>query len=206
MNYQTSAAGLSRLKASEALRLFAYPDVASPLAVATKGAAWGFRPAAFIFSMLAPSTRTLKGDPWTIGWGTTTYPDGRKVGPDDSCTEDQADRWLEAYVQKLEDHMNRVVTNDVLTQGMFDALMSWGYNVGNGAVQRSELLEHLNAGRWIQAQAEFDDWTKAGGKVGVLKRRRDEEQQLFNDGIRSVLAHDPVTLKLFNDYVASLDR
>lgn len=70
-----------------------------------------------------------------------------------------------------------------LTQGQFDALVSFTYNVGSGALRRSTLLKKVNAKDFDSAAGEFGKWVKAGGKVYAgLVRRRNEEAALFRGG------------------------
>ena len=51
--------------------------------------------------------------------------------------------------------MNRDVTG-ALTQGRFDALVSFSFNVGEGALKKSTLLKKMNAGDMDGAAREFD--------------------------------------------------
>ena len=127
-------------------------------------------------------------EPWTIGYGTTRYPDGSPVRPVDACTPAQAWQWLEhdaAFTARVVDAGLQVPVN----QPMFDALVSLAYNIGVGAFRRSTLLQLLNEGNYLGAADEFDRWNRAGGRVmNGLVRRRDDEQALFNEGIRVALA------------------
>lgn len=67
-----------------------------------------------------------------------------------------------------------------LSQNAWDALVSFTFNLGCGALSRSTLLRHLNAGHVMLAAAEFPRWNKAGGRVlPGLTRRREEERRLF---------------------------
>jgi hypothetical protein len=63
-----------------------------------------------------------------------------------------------------------------LTQGQFDALVSFAYNVGSRALSTSTLIK-LNAGDIKGAADEFLRWNKSGGKVmaGLTNRRKAEE-------------------------------
>jgi lysozyme len=63
-------------------------------------------------------------------------------------------------------------------QGVFDALVSFSFNVGLGNLQRSSLRMKTNRGDFEGAAAEFMKWTKAAGKVlpGLVKRRLDEQR------------------------------
>ena len=66
-----------------------------------------------------------------------------------------------------------------LSQGQFDALVSFTYNLGPGALRRSTLLRRVNAGE-PDAAEEFDRWTFAGGRrLPGLVRRRAAERALF---------------------------
>ena len=67
-----------------------------------------------------------------------------------------------------------------LTQGQFDALVSFAYNLGARALSTSTLLQKLNAGDYTGAADEFPRWNKAGGKVlPGLTWRREAERALF---------------------------
>ena len=61
-------------------------------------------------------------------------------------------------------------------QGVFDALVSFSFNVGLGNLQRSSLRMKTNRGELEEAAEEFMKWTKAAGRVlpGLVKRRQDE--------------------------------
>lgn len=71
-----------------------------------------------------------------------------------------------------------------LTQGQFDALVSFAYNLGPGNLESSTLLRLLNAGLYADAANQFSRWNKAGGKVlAGLTTRRAAEKSLF-EGIK----------------------
>src|SRR3712207_1132154 len=73
-----------------------------------------------------------------------------------------------------------------LTQNQFDALVSFTFNVGTGALRKSTLLKRLNAGDYAGAADAFGMWTKAGGKVVAgLVRRRSEEAALFRGSAKA---------------------
>ena len=65
-----------------------------------------------------------------------------------------------------------------LTQGEFNALVSFTYNVGSGNLESSTLLKLINEERYIAASEQFLRWTKASGKQlkGLLIRRQEEKQ------------------------------
>ena len=69
-----------------------------------------------------------------------------------------------------------------LTQAQFDALVSFTYNVGAGALRKSTLLTVLNRGDYKGAAAQIRRWVYAGGyKVRGLAKRREEEARPFED-------------------------
>jgi lysozyme len=116
---------------------------------------------------------------WTIGIGTTVYPDGRKVQRGDKCTEQQADRYLAHDLQEFERAVAAMVTVP-LTGNQFASLVSLAYNVGIGALRGSTLLRLLNAGDYVNAANQFLRWNRGGGRVlpGLVKRRA-AERALF---------------------------
>jgi lysozyme len=64
-----------------------------------------------------------------------------------------------------------------------DRLVSFTFNIGEGALAGSTLLRKVNRRDFDGAAAEFDRWTKAGGQVlPGLVRRRNAEEALFRDG------------------------
>lgn len=128
------------------------------------------------------------GAPWTIGWGHTGY----EVKPGLTCTQEQADAWLEKDVSIAECVVNSNVPDELMTQGMFDALVSMVYNIGPGAKglrdgilrlksgSPSTFFRKLIAGDKQGAAEEIVKWNKSGGQVmNGLTRRRHAELGLF---------------------------
>lgn len=110
----------------------------------------------------------------TIGYGHTA---GVAMGQ--TITQQQADDYLRRDVRQFERAVERLVKVP-LTQGQFDALVSFAFNLGEGALAQSTLLRLLNAGDYAGAAAQFDRWNKAGGRVlPGLVRRRAAERALF---------------------------
>lgn len=67
-----------------------------------------------------------------------------------------------------------------LTQGQYDALVSFVYNVGTDAFRRSALRRKLNEGKYEEAAEEFPKWIYAKGKkLKGLINRRQNERRLF---------------------------
>jgi len=111
---------------------------------------------------------------WTIGYGHTLG-----VKPGDTCTQEQADQWLQQDMAWAVNCVNALVTVP-LTQGQFDALVDFSFNLGYGSLQHSTLLQLVNQGKFSEAANEFEKWDHAGGKVVAgLLRRRDAEKAEF---------------------------
>ena len=67
-----------------------------------------------------------------------------------------------------------------LTDGQFDALVSFTFNLGGGALQRSTLRRKVNREEHSDVPAEFMRWVWAGGrKLRGLVRRRRAEAKLY---------------------------
>ena len=116
---------------------------------------------------------------WTIGFGTTVYPNGIKVMKGDTCTEAQAKTYMAHDLKKFEATVNKAVTVQ-LNQNQFDALVSLAYNIGTNAFSKSTLVKKLNANDIRGAADQFDVWVNAGGKrMQGLVNRRSKEKQLF---------------------------
>lgn len=116
---------------------------------------------------------------WTIGFGTTIYPNGIKVKKGDTCTEAQAKAYMAHDLKKFELAVSGAVTVP-LSQNQFDALVSLAYNIGTNAFKNSTLVKKLNDGDLKGAVNQFDVWVNAGGKrMQGLVNRRAKEKVLF---------------------------
>ncbi len=116
---------------------------------------------------------------WTIGFGTTVYPNGIKVKKGDTCTEAQAKAYMAHDLKKFASAVNNAVTVP-LNQNQFDALVSLAYNIGTGAFSKSTLVKKLNANDYRSAADQFDVWVNAGDKrMQGLVNRRAKEKALF---------------------------
>jgi lysozyme len=115
---------------------------------------------------------------WTIGYGSTA---GVKEGQ--VISQAQAEALFDKDIQRFVDGVNQAVKVE-LNQNQFDALVSFAYNCGVGALQKSTLLEYVNKRQFDKASVEFEKWNKGGGKVlQGLVSRRNEEQALFDRSI-----------------------
>ena len=131
----------------------------------------------------------------TIGWGTTRYPDGRRVKLSDKPIDQAtATRYLAHELTQDEAAFDRLTTVRLppLSRG---ALVSFVYNCGAGAYKGSTLRKRVNAGRWADVPKELAKWKYGGGKVlPGLVRRRAAEAELFLRGIRQQnMPPEPVT-------------
>ncbi|BEL80129.1 lysozyme [Serratia marcescens] len=116
---------------------------------------------------------------WTIGYGWTQPVDGKKVGPGMQIDQATADRLLKCGVVQYEQGVNQLVKVKI-TQGQFDALVSFAYNLGLRSLSTSTLLKKLNAGDKAGAADEFGKWVNAGGKrLKGLVARRAAEREMF---------------------------
>ncbi|BEM27702.1 lysozyme [Serratia marcescens] len=116
---------------------------------------------------------------WTIGYGWTQRVDGKKVGPGMQIDQATADRLLKCGVVQYEQGVNQLVKVKI-TQGQFDALVSFAYNLGLRSLSTSTLLKKLNAGDKAGAADEFGKWVNADGKrLDGLVARRAAEREMF---------------------------
>ncbi|MDE7322631.1 MAG: glycoside hydrolase family protein [Lachnospiraceae bacterium] len=114
---------------------------------------------------------------WTIGYGHTGG-----VSSGMTISQAQAEAYLKSDLARFEKAVNKYVTVGI-TQNMFDALVSFTFNLGEGSLANSTLLKKLNAGDVSGAANEFDKWVYASGKVSNgLVRRRAAEKALFLNG------------------------
>lgn len=145
----------------------------------------------------------------TIGYGTTKYPNGKKVSlGDPEITELQAAEYLEHEINEKAAGVEKYVTV-AINQNQFDALVSFAYNLGVGALQKSTLIRLLNAGDVSGAAEQFLRWTKASGKeLPGLLRRRQAERSLFlkSDVLTPSLLSDGPTTEEINKKLADIEK
>lgn len=116
---------------------------------------------------------------WTIGYGWTQPVDGKKIGPGMQIDHATADRLLKCGVVQYEQGVNQLVKVKI-TQGQFDALVSFAYNLGLRSLSTSTLLQKLNDGDRQGAADQFGRWVNAGGKrLDGLVARRAAEREMF---------------------------
>jgi len=96
--------------------------------------------------------------------------------------EAEAVRLLRADVRIAEMAVRRLITV-TLSQGQFDALVSFTFNLAAGRLQMATLRQVVNRGAHAQAPVQFARWVFARGrKLPGLVRRRAEEIKLYQGG------------------------
>jgi lysozyme len=121
------------------------------------------------------SAYTCPGGVLTIGYGHTSAAGKPDVVRGMRISEREAEDILRRDLSRFEARVNRLVKVP-LTQGQFDALVSFDFNTG--ALHSSSLLKKLNAGEHSRVPAQLMRWTKGGGRElpGLVRRRRDEAE------------------------------
>lgn len=117
---------------------------------------------------------------WTIGWGET---DG--VRPGDTCTKEEADRWLCEDLTERTRAVRELCTIDP-SPNELGAMVSLAYNIGVGAFAKSTVLRAHNAGSTQAAARAFGLWnmarnprTKTLEELPGLTARRAREAALY---------------------------
>jgi lysozyme len=108
---------------------------------------------------------------WTIGYGWT-----HGVKPGMVWTRQKAEEMLVEGVKPYARAVAESIGKAPTTQGAFDALTSFAYNAGTGALRKSSMLRLHRQGKYQAAADAFLNWTRGGGKVlpGLVRRRKHE--------------------------------
>jgi lysozyme len=94
-------------------------------------------------------------------------------------TEEQASLLLAKDLVSSEIAVLRLTTVP-LSDGQFDALVSFVFNLGSGCYQRSTLRQKVNREEHVDAANAFGMYRRAAGKIQLgLVRRREAEKQLY---------------------------
>lgn len=106
----------------------------------------------------------------TIGYGST----GNHVKPGMVITEAQAEELLRSDLRRFEDWV--AAHCKPATDNQFSALVSFAFNVGEGALKDSTLRRKHLEGDYAGAAEQFARWNKGGGRElpGLVKRRARE--------------------------------
>lgn len=127
----------------------------------------------------------------TIGFGSTMYPNGRKVTMQDKAiTKDEADKIFEWHLSLFERDVEYLTKSVFLNQNQFNSLVSFAYNLGSD-IDADNIAEGLGDSTLLKRVLinpndptianEFAKWNKAGGKVvkGLTTRRLAEAKMYF---------------------------
>jgi lysozyme len=141
------------------------------------------------------------GEPWTIGWGTTRYGDGRKVKKGDRLNRVEADMLLRQEVDRIAGKLRETVPH---WREMGDhqqcALVSFAYNLGSGFYGSSgfETITSKLADRaWDDVPAAMLLYRNPGTNVEAgLRRRREAEGNLWAKGHLKVVEVERQPAKL----------
>lgn len=89
--------------------------------------------------------------------------------------QEQGEYLLKKDLESAERAVSRLARAGV-SDSQFDALVSFTYNLGAGAFQRSTLRRKVNRGEDPEVPAEFLRWVWAGGRRlrGLIRRRQAE--------------------------------
>ena len=123
---------------------------------------------------------------WTIGYGSTYYPNGKPVtGRDKPITREYAETIQRNVIATdfepvINELLEKEIASSFITQNMYDAIISLAYNIGVNGFKKSSVLRLLKQGDKENASNAFLLWNKAGGKVlkGLVNRRK-KERELF---------------------------
>ena len=118
---------------------------------------------------------------WTVGYGTTRYPDGRRVQPEDPAIDEPHARvLLEWELQGCLQSTLRLCPVLASHEGRCNAIADFVYNLGAGRLQTSTLRRKIIAQDWDGAKVELRRWVRGGGRIlPGLVLRREAEAALF---------------------------
>lgn len=119
---------------------------------------------------------------WTVGYGSTMWPDGNKVQPGQKMTMDEAEKVMAWELDRKGKVILSALPTTIISQNQYDALLSFAYNLGVGALLKSTLFRKLKLNPDDETiRAEFMRWVNAGGKPlkGLITRRKAEADLYF---------------------------
>ncbi len=129
----------------------------------------------------------------TIGWGHTGPDADALLATGGAITPERAEEFLLSDLERFEAGVSRLI-NVPLTQGQFDALVSFSFNVGLGALESSTLRKRILKGESINLvlREELPRWNKGDkGPLEGLTRRRNAEVQLATEQVTGQVTAQP---------------
>jgi len=103
---------------------------------------------------------------WTIGFGSTSYPDGTSVTQHDAPIS--LSTAIEMAVNGMRKEAGQISFTRVPTAHQLAAILAFAYNVGAHGADHSTLMHLFNQGFVNAAAAHFMDWDKGRDKNGTL--------------------------------------
>lgn len=127
------------------------------------------------------------GEPWTIGWGSTRYSDGRKVAKGDKITQAEADQLLQRAAERIAQQLRAAVPYwTEMADHQQCALVSFAYNLGAGfygAAGFETISQRLRDKDWARVPEAMLLYRNPGTNVEAgLRRRREAEGSLWLSG------------------------
>lgn len=127
---------------------------------------------------------------WTIGWGTTVYPNGVKVKAGDTITKEEAESFLMLKLRSIISKLEKLPNYNSLNSNQKSALLSFAYNMGEnfygaeGFDTITRVIKYYNPSLRSQVPNAFLLYNKSNGrKSDGLDRRRKREAQLWNSDV-----------------------
>jgi GH24 family phage-related lysozyme (muramidase) len=120
------------------------------------------------------------GDPWTIGYGTTRYSDGRKVQRGDKITVIEAGKLLDLEIERIVEKLRATVPFwNAMSGDKQSALISFAYNLGSGFYGSpgfETISKRLKEKDWVAVPEAMLLYRNPGTSVeaGLLRRRQAE--------------------------------
>lgn len=112
---------------------------------------------------------------------------GHVVAPGEAFDEPMSEAACEDLLMRDLPRYERAVCRLIevpLSDPRFDALVSFTFNLGEGALQASTLRRLANAGRTDECGPQFDRWVFAGArKLPGLVARRAAERAMWEQGL-----------------------
>lgn len=139
------------------------------------------------FEGFSPIAYKDTGGIWTIGFGTTIYPNGTSIKRGDTCTKEEAAIYIKNDLVKFQLDVLSLIKIP-LEQNEFDALLSFRYNAGtsykkNGVWTPYNIWKYINSKKITKEYWEGLAITVDGKKLDGLVRRRKAEATLYFDNV-----------------------
>ena len=141
-----------------------------------------------VFEGFRSNAYPCQGKVWTYGYGCTRRADGTPVQPGDNIREAAARKLLTEEARAALNHACDLTDGHSPTAGALAAIASLIYNFGPGEVRGSKFIAAWRRLDMPEAEYQFLDFNKAGGKVsrGLTRRRKAEWKVLTGEDWKNV--------------------